>query len=95
MPLFEDTAEDEIRRLRAIIAKMEEAKGVRVVTVEIVPKRGFGYLFYITAPTMASEEAFGMAMSNTIRQSFKVLGADLQQQIISGDHIAPPNGRMN
>lgn len=106
MPLFEDTAEDEIRRLRRIIAKLEKAKGIRIVTVEMVPRypndmdpslgtppreNGSGHLFYITAPTTASEEVFGLAMSEMIQKAFRVIGANVRQDVVAGDHIAPPN----
>lgn len=91
MELFEDTAEDEIRRLRKIIAKLEETNGARIVTVEMAPREnGAGYLFYITAPTTASEAEFGLAMAATILKSFRVIGADMKQDIVQGDHIAPP-----
>ena len=91
MPLFEDTAEDEIRRLRKIIAKLEETNGVRVVTVEMVPRENAaGHLFYITAPTTASEAVFGLAMAKTILKSFRAIGADMRQDIV---HIAPSNMR--
>lgn len=90
MPLFEDSAEDEIRRLRQIIAKLEETKGARVVTVEMEPKEGYGYLFYITAPTTASEEVFGRALAEKITRSFRVIGANLKQDVVAGDHVAPP-----
>lgn len=95
MTLFEDSAEDEIRRLRTIIEKLEKTKGARVVTVERVRKPGYGYLFYITAPTTASEEAFGMAMSETIVKAFKHIGADVKPDIVSGEHIAPPKGGVH
>jgi len=74
MALFDDSAEAEIRRLKKIIAKLEETKGVRVVTVEWEPKPGYGYLFYISAPTTANEKEFGLALADAIRRSFKVIG---------------------
>lgn len=91
MPLFEDTAEDEIRRLRAIIAKLEADKETRVVTVEIEPKKGFGYLFYITAPTVTSEAEFGLAMAETIRQAFCKMDVRMAQAVVGGEHVAPPS----
>lgn len=81
MSLFEDSPEKEIERLRQIIAKMEASKGVRVVTVEMVRKENYGYLFYISAPTTADEREFGLAMAETIERSFKVIGADFKKDI--------------
>jgi hypothetical protein len=94
MPLFEDTAEDEIRRLRRIIEKLETEKGTRVVTVEMVPHDKFGYLFYITGPTTADEAVFGLAMSQTIERAFRVIGADLKTAFTGGNHVAPPKGTV-
>jgi hypothetical protein len=91
MKLFKDTAEDEIGRLRAIIAKLEEAKGMRVVTVEIEPKEGYGYLFYITAPTTFSEETFAMVLAEVIQKTFKVMGLSTKIGAVSKEHVAPPN----
>ncbi len=91
MEPFRDKAEDEIERLRQVIAKLEEAKGTRIVRVEIDRKEGYGYCFYITAPTMASEEVFGKMMAETIQGAFKAIGVDVQQDVVGGDHIAPPN----
>lgn len=91
MPLFEDTAEDEIRRLRKIIAKLEETKDARIVTVEMAPREnGVGYLFYITAPTTANEKEFGLTIAEMIQKSFRVIGIDMKQDIVQGNHIAPP-----
>jgi len=89
-PLFKDTDQDEIRRLRQIIARLEETKGARVVTVEWERQEGYGYLFYITAPTTASEEVFGIAMTEMIVKAFRVIGANLRPDVVAGDHIAPP-----
>jgi hypothetical protein len=92
MPLFEDTDQDEIRRLRTVIAKLEKTKGVRIVTVEMVPRQDrAGHLFYITAPTMASEEVFGLALAETIQKAFRVIGAEMRSDVVGGDHIAPPS----
>jgi hypothetical protein len=90
MELFKDTAEDEIRRLRAIIAKLEESKGERVVRVEWERKVGYGYVFYITAPTTSSEETFGMALAKTIRTAFHAVGLEMGPARAGGDHVAPP-----
>jgi hypothetical protein len=95
MGLFNDSAEDEIRRLRAMIARLEQEKGVRLVTVEIQRKPGYGYLFYITAPTTASEAEFGMAMAETIARSFKVIGADMTPGDVSMNQVAPPKGGVH
>lgn len=90
MTLFENTAEDEVRRLRVIVAKLEAAKGVRMVTVEMEPKKGFGYLFYITAPTVADEAAFGLALAGTIQQTFRKMDVKLTQAVVDYDQAAPP-----
>lgn len=92
MPLFEDSAEDEIRRLRRIIAKLEETKGARVVTVEWVRKEGYGYLFYIAAPTTASEKEFGLALADRIERSFKVIGLDAKRDF-AREVNEPPSDR--
>lgn len=90
MPLFEDTDADEIRRLRQLVAKLEEVKTMRTVMVEMEPRPGGdGYLFYITAPTMACEAEFGLALSQAILQTFKVMGASMRQDVAGGVHIAP------
>lgn len=92
MSLFEDTPEKEIERLRQIIAKMEVSKGVRVVTVEMVRKENYGYLFYITAPTSANEREFGLAMADTILRNFNVIGAGLAQDF-AREINEPASGR--
>ena len=89
MALFDDSAKTEIERLRAVIAKLEESKGVRMVTVEMVRKPGYGYVFYITAPTMAHEREFGMAMAATIERSFRRVGADMKFDIARMADEAP------
>ncbi len=72
MPLFEDTAEDEIRRLRRMIDRLETEKGTRIVTVEIVHRQNpSGFLFYITAPTVTNEAVFARAMAETIQRAFR------------------------
>lgn len=92
MPLFEDTPEKEIERLRQIIAKMGVSKAVRVVTVEMVRKENYGYLFYISAPTTASEREFGLALADMIARSFKVIGANMKPDI-AREWNEPPSER--
>jgi hypothetical protein len=89
MSLFRDSDEDEIRRLRGIVEKLERVRQVQVVSVEMEPKPGYGYVFYITAPTMASEEDFGLALIKAIQAGFRKIDVDSKADVIGGDHIAP------
>lgn len=85
MAIFDDTAKTEIKRLERIIAKLEATKGVRIVTVEMVWQSGYGYLFYISAPTTANEKEFGLALAETIERSLKVIkvpGIELDRGLV-------------
>ncbi len=96
MALFEDSAEDEILRLRRIIEKLEALKATRLVTVEIVARTDrAGYLFYVSAPTVADEETFGLAMAQTIQRAFRKIGVQMDgPDLTSMNHLAPPKGRV-
>jgi hypothetical protein len=96
MGAFKNSAEDEIRRLRLIIEKLEATKQMRVITVDIVRRENpNGYFFYITAPTVANEEMFGKAMATTIQQAFHKIDVNMERpDIISVDHVAPPKKRV-
>jgi len=95
MQLFEDTAEDEIRRLRRIIDKLETEKGTQMVTVEIVHRENpVGYLFYITAPTVMDEAVFARAMAETITRAFRKIDVKMEGPDILGEEYAAPPKRM-
>ena len=95
MAIFNDTAEEEIRRLRRVIERLETEKGTRVITVEIAAREDQpGYLFYITAPTATSEETLGMALIDAIQKGFRRIGVEMEDpDIVGGQHVAPPKAR--
>lgn len=90
---LENTPADEIRRLRAIIARMELEHNTRVISVEMVPRTvtGGGYALYVTAPTATSETEFGMVLFHQIKTAFRVIGLQLDGETITDtSQVAPP-----
>jgi hypothetical protein len=90
---FENAPEDEIRRLRAIIERLEKAQNARVISVELVPRTvtGGGYAMYITAPTATSEEEFGVFLCGFIKSAFKAIQLPLKDEdIVDTSQTAPP-----
>ena len=94
MAIFDDTAKTEIKRLKRIIAKLEETKGVRIVTVEMVRQPRYGYLFYISAPTTANEREFGLALAKMIERSLKAIKVPIElDRGLTREINEPPSDR--
>lgn len=90
---MEDTNQNEIVRLRRIIAKLEQQKRTRIITVEIVPREDkSGYLVYVTAPTAANEAEFGIAIYHAVATGFRRIGVQMDREFVNTKQAAPPRG---
>lgn len=91
---MENSDQDEIKRLRRIIERLEANKGTRVITTEIVPREDKpGFLVYVTAPTATNEVEFGMAIYSQVVSALSLKSPDVglrkQPEFVHTEQVAP------
>jgi hypothetical protein len=85
------TDKEEVKRLRKVLQYYGSHTGTQTICVEIAKEKDT-ILFYITAPMAANEEQLGMALAEKMKETLRVIGANIGEIAwVEKTQAAPPS----